>query len=62
MIRNSPVDSLFRIQQRSIDAKINDGTSNPYKNNNHELIAPTFPGTLKYFHNYITKKEKQIKF
>lgn len=41
---------------------INDGTSNPYKNNNHELIAPTFPGTLKYFHKYITKREKQIKF
>ena len=55
MIRNSPVDS------RSIDAKIN-GTSNPYKNNNHELIAPTFPGTLQYFHKYITKREKQIKF
>ena len=62
MIRNSSVDSLFRIQQRSIDAKINNGTYNPYKNNNHALIAPTFPGTLKYFHNYITKKEKQIKF
>lgn len=61
MIRNSPVDSLFRIQQRSIDAKIN-GTSNPYKNNNHALIAPTFPGTLQYFHKYITKREKQIKF
>ena len=62
MIRNSPVDSLFRTQQRSIAAKINNGTSNPYKNNNHALIASTFPGTLKYFHKYITKREKQIKF
>lgn len=64
MIRSSPVDSLFRVQQRSINiaAKINIGTSNPYKNNNHALIAPTFPGTLKYFHKYITKREKQIKF
>ena len=62
MIRNSPVDSLFRIQQRSMAAKINNVTSNPYKNNNHALIAPTFLGTLKYFHKYITKREKQIKF
>ena len=62
MIRNSPVDSLFPVQQRSIAAKINNGTSNPYKNNNHAVIAPTFPGTLNYFHKYITKREKQIKF
>ena len=56
------MDSLFRIHQRCIATKMNNGTSHPYKNNNQNLIALTFPGTLQYFHKYITKREKQIKF
>ena len=61
MIRNCPVDSLLRIHQRSIAAKVNNGTSHPYKNNNQKLIALTFPGTLQYLYKYMTKREKQIK-
>lgn len=51
---------MIRNPQRSIAAKINNGTSHPYKNNNQELIALTFPSTLQYFHKYITKRENRL--